>query len=48
MILRTITSAGILAALITVAVSFETLSGQERPAPPALVITAFGGKPVTY
>jgi hypothetical protein len=48
MILRTITSAGVLAALITVAVSFETLSGQERPAPPALVITAFGGKPVTY
>jgi hypothetical protein len=48
MILRTIGSAGVLATLIAITVSFDTLSGQERPAPPALVITAFGGKPVTY
>jgi hypothetical protein len=26
----------------------HTVSGQEGPQPPALVITAFGGKPVTY
>jgi hypothetical protein len=48
MILRTISSAGVLATLITLTVSIDTLSGQERPAPPALVITATGGKPVTY
>src|SRR5687767_10001943 len=48
MILRTIGSAGVLVTLIAITASFDTLSGQERPAPPALVITATGGKPVTY
>jgi hypothetical protein len=38
-----------LAALVTLtAVTDTPVSGQERSAPPALVITAFGGKPVDY
>jgi hypothetical protein len=51
MILRTIGSAGVLATLMALTVSIDSLSGQEpsaRPAPPPLVITAFGGQPVTY
>jgi hypothetical protein len=54
MIMRIIGSAGLMAAVVTVSVSFGTsVSGQTQPeikysTPPPLVITAFGGKPVDY
>jgi hypothetical protein len=49
MITRIIGSACALAVLMSLSVSLgPTVSGQERPAPPALVVTAFGGQPVTY
>src|SRR5690606_38117148 len=49
MITRILGSAGVLTAAISLAVSAGTsVSGQERPAPPSLVITAFAGKPVDY
>jgi hypothetical protein len=41
--------AGVIGAAVLLASSLETpVSGQERPAPPPLVITAFGGKAVDY
>src|SRR5687767_9814840 len=49
MITRILGSAGVLAAAVGLSVFIDTpLSGQERGTPPPLVITAFGGKPVTY
>ena len=49
MVIRIIGSAGVIATAVALSVSSGTsLAGQERPAPPALVITAFGGAPVTY
>ena len=49
MITRILGSAGVLAALIVLSVTAGTpVSGQERPAAPPLVITAFGGKAVDY
>jgi hypothetical protein len=49
MVRRVIGSGSVLAAIITLSVWVGTpVSGQDRGTPPALVITAFGGKPVTY
>ena len=49
MIARIFGCAGAVAAVVTLFVSFDApVSGQERPAPPPLVITAFGGKAVDY
>ena len=49
MITRILGSAVVLGAVVALSVSVGTpVSGQERPAPPPLVITAFGGKPVDY
>jgi hypothetical protein len=46
---RILGSVGVLAAAVGLSVSIGTsVSGQERKAPPPLVITAFGGKPVDY
>jgi hypothetical protein len=46
---RTLWSLAAVAALTVVAVAgVEQVSGQARPAPPALVVTAFGGAPPTY
>jgi hypothetical protein len=41
-------TAGLGTALFLAVVASNTVSGQEPPKPPPLVITAFGGKPVTY
>src|SRR5688572_7025965 len=49
MVTRILGSAGLLAAVVFLSVAADTpLSGQERGAPPPLVITAFGGKAVEY
>jgi hypothetical protein len=49
MFMRILGCAGAIAIPVTLAVSNGTpVSGQERAAPPPLVITAFGGKPVEY
>ena len=49
MITRTPRAAGVLAALVLIPVAIGvSVSGQGRPAPPPLVITAFGGAPVDY
>jgi hypothetical protein len=49
MVMRMIGSAGVVAAVVALSVSLGApISGQDRGTPPALVITAFGGKPVTY
>jgi hypothetical protein len=49
MITRILGCAGAIAMAIGATVSLGTpVSGQERAAPPPLVITAFGGKPVDY
>ena len=45
---RIIWATGLGALLFVAAVASNPVSGQERPQSPALVITAFGGKPVTY
>jgi hypothetical protein len=45
---RIMGAAGLGAVLFLAAVASHTVSGQARVEPPALVITAFGGKPVTY
>ena len=41
-------AAGLGTLLFLAVVASNTVSGQEPPKPPPLVITAFGGKPVTY
>jgi hypothetical protein len=49
MITRILGCAGAVAIAVAATVSLSTpVSGQERAAPPPLVITAFGGKPVDY
>ena len=49
MVTRILGCAGAIAVLVTLSVYTSTpVSGQERAAPPPLVITAFGGKPVDY
>ena len=49
MITRILGCAGAIAIAVAATVSLSTpVSGQERAAPPPLVITAFGGKPVDY
>jgi len=49
MITRLLGCAGAIALAVTFAISIDTpVSGQERPAPPPLEITAFGGKAVDY
>jgi hypothetical protein len=45
---RIMCAAGLGALSFLAAVASSTVSGQERVQPPALVITAFGGTPVTY
>ena len=49
MITRILGCCGAVAAVVTLMVTIGTpVSGQDRLAPPPLVITAFGGKPVDY
>jgi len=45
---RIMWATGLGAVVFLAAVANHPVSGQERPQTPALVITAFGGKPVTY
>ena len=46
--MRIMCAAGLGSLLFLAVATNITVSGQERAHPPALVITAFGGKPVTY